>query len=539
MLNIESLTGKLNNIELSNGVVKKLDLTSSDPILVTGTSHSNLKEIYPFLTSDYVKEITKEVDGTADTKFDLSINTEGEVTMEQNVDIIISNAHGEKFLDLFNIQGGFFSINIDNDNWKFDGYALANQQQFRLKMNSGSDVINGNLQGKLAVVDIMHFNVMDNSISGDVNVDISSTYIDDYQYIEGKIDITDTVIDMPSVDWVSGVGDPGLIQFTGIKQEESMIITKFTLESDQARIKGTGNIEQSLVTSLNIEEALIANNNIQISYKDAESVTTIIMKGDKLTLSHLGENNNNFNDENFRIIANFKEVVLKNNISTFNVSADIHPQYKDSYITGEFSQSSRFTIENNQDNFILRSNDAGLFMLAIGATDDIMEGKLLIHYSHNDDLGKLILKDFFLTRAPVLTQILSLASLQGIVNTLNHDGISFDQLLAQFTYKNGVATFDESWLEGLSIGISFKGAVDIKTQKMNLSGHVVPLYYINKLIWKIPGIGKLLTGGRGRGIISVDYKLETQEDGENAVSVNMLSVLTPKLLQRVIEILNH
>lgn len=118
----------------------------------------------------------------------------------------------------------------------------------------------------------------------------------------------------------------------------------------------------------------------------------------------------------------------------------------------------------------------------------------------------LSISNFYIKDAPLLTTLLSMSSLPGIVNAIKNEGVHFYKCNAPFSYKDGTVEIEESWLEGAELGISTSGTLDIKGYKFQVEGQVIPAYSINKSLLKIPIIGKLLTGGKSRGIISIDYK---------------------------------
>ncbi|MBQ4875314.1 MAG: hypothetical protein HRK26_04310 [Rickettsiaceae bacterium H1] len=536
-LNVVVKTGKLGDINLSNGVITKQDIGSSSvPLIINGKSKSRLKVLYSFLNDGELKKKISEIDANADAQFSFAIND----SVERKIEVAISNVHSDSFLKVFNIQDGNFDLNIENDRWDLFGNGIANSRSFTLNANNDSEVIKAKLQGEFCVSDLLKMVGFDvKSVSGDVNVNIDSSYIDDYHYINCDIDISDSLIDIGSIGWRSEIGEYGSLIFNVVlKDGDSFSIPNLDLNSDKVKITARANVEKAIITDLKLSELTVGDNHIMLSYKEINGTKHIVIKGDKLALDQLSDGNFDI-DENLYVVADLGEIILNNNISVFDFHSKINPKYKDSYITGRFNDDKAFIIENNENGFLARSNDAGLLLSALGITEDVNQGILILHSPPDSIRGNLILKDFFLVKAPILTQILSLASLQGIVNTLNNDGIYFNQLQAPFTFQNNIANFDESWLEGMSLGISFEGPIDIKNRKVDLSGYVVPIYFINKLIWKTPVIGRLLTGGKGRGIISIDYRLQTQEDGENKISVNMISILTPKILQRVMEIFKY
>ena len=531
-LDIFCKSGKLDNIKLTNGVIKKDNIDSDNPIIIHGTSHSSLKNLYPLINEKNIKKEIDGVDGDADSEFFFKIGD----SIEKRINLRISNAHNKKFLKRFNLQKGVFKLDINNDNWKLYGDAFVNEKNFTLTSDNTEGIINTHFTGKIAVSNLLDLGLLNiDYVSGEANINIYSTSLDDYQYINGEVDISDTIINIESIGWYSKLGDSGSLKFNAIKNDKLITIPNLSINSDKVTIYGTGSIEEGTIKHITLNKALVNNNNIQLNYKYTNGVKKITIKGDKLVAIQL-EGKNFKIEKNLELIVSLKELRLSNDIPIFDFNLKVGTEYKNTYMSGKFDDERGFVMENNHDGLTIHSNDAGLILAAFGVTDNVKQGELLLHSQSGNNKGNLIIKDFFLIKAPVLTQILSLASLQGVVNTLNNEGIYFNQLKAPFTFKNNIATFDESWMEGISLGISFEGPVNIQSRKVNLFGYVVPLYYINKLIWKTPLIGHLLTGGKGRGVISADYKLQTQEDGENKVSVNLISILTPKILQRVLEI---
>ena len=68
---------------------------------------------------------------------------------------------------------------------------------------------------------------------------------------------------------------------------------------------------------------------------------------------------------------------------------------------------------------------------------------------------------------------------------------------------------------------------------MQLEGIVVPAYTLNRLIGKIPLLGKLLTGGEGGGLFAVDYSLSGPLDRPK-INVNPLASLAPGVLRNLL-----
>ena len=95
-----------------------------------------------------------------------------------------------------------------------------------------------------------------------------------------------------------------------------------------------------------------------------------------------------------------------------------------------------------------RTNDMGAGLRALGIIDTIEGGELVLTATSagpapNHPLnGRVEAEDYLLRDAPVMAQLLSLASLTGISNVLDGDGLRFKRLTGDFTLANDVVSTD-------------------------------------------------------------------------------------------------
>jgi hypothetical protein len=152
--------------------------------------------------------------------------------------------------------------------------------------------------------------------------------------------------------------------------------------------------------------------------------------------------------------------------------------------------------------------------------------------------GKLIITDYTLKKAPVLTKIITIASLTGILDTLNGNGIAFSRLTAPFVYDRDVILLKDAKAHGSALGITADGMIDTRASKLDLSGTLVPSYTLNSLIGNIPLIGDLLMGGKGKGIIAINYSVKGDMN-DPSITINPLSVFTPGFLRGVFDVFDE
>lgn len=174
------------------------------------------------------------------------------------------------------------------------------------------------------------------------------------------------------------------------------------------------------------------------------------------------------------------------------------------------------------------SEDAGSLLEAFDFTTSIKGGKLDLTATVPDKgpiAGHGHIDTFTVVDAPVLAQLVSVASITGIADLLNNKGVSFWYLDAPFSLEHGVATLTEFRTAGPSFGVIANGTVDTDSRDVDLKGTIIPVNVLNRLITDIPVIGPIL-GGKDGGLFAMSYTIKGTLD-EPDVSVNPLSALVP------------
>jgi uncharacterized protein YhdP len=126
--------------------------------------------------------------------------------------------------------------------------------------------------------------------------------------------------------------------------------------------------------------------------------------------------------------------------------------------------------------------------------------------------------------------LLTVASLTGIGNLLEGEGILVDQLILPFAINDQKLTITDGLLRGSQLGLTVKGAIDLEEDTLDLAGTIIPVYTLNRLIGQVPIIGQILTGSEGRGAFAATYQIKGPRSRPK-VYVNPLSILTPGLVR--------
>ena len=135
---------------------------------------------------------------------------------------------------------------------------------------------------------------------------------------------------------------------------------------------------------------------------------------------------------------------------------------------------------------------------------------------------------------PLLTKILTLASLQGIADILSGEGIRFDEFEMNFRNEKTTMKIDEIYAIGPAISILMDGYVE-KNKTISLRGTLVPATTINRSIASIPLLGDLLIGKKvGDGVFGVSFKIKGPPK-QLETTVNPVKTLTPRFITRTLE----
>ena len=146
----------------------------------------------------------------------------------------------------------------------------------------------------------------------------------------------------------------------------------------------------------------------------------------------------------------------------------------------------------------------------------------------------LIIDNFKVKEVPMFAKLLSLASLQGIADTLTGEGIRFTDFEMSFSNQKGITTIEEMYAIGPAVSILMDGYLENK-QLISLRGTLVPATTINRSIASIPLLGKILIGDKtGEGVFGVSFKIKGPPKNLKT-TVNPIKTLTPRFITRTLE----
>tara|TARA_A100001015_G_scaffold288265_1_gene358941 strand:- start:634 stop:2826 length:2193 start_codon:yes stop_codon:yes gene_type:complete len=268
---------------------------------------------------------------------------------------------------------------------------------------------------------------------------------------------------------------------------------------------------------------------------NADNLITKVLSSD--------ENKRNLFKEDFDLIVKIDHIYIDKNNYLKNLKGNLN--IKDNSVNSAelssfFSNNERFNLliksEKNEKITNFFSEKAEPLVKRYKFIKGFDKGTLEFYSKKIDNKSSSSLKifDFKLQELPALTKLLTLASLQGIADTLTGEGIRFNELEMNFTNQGSLMTIDELYAIGPAISVLMNGYIE-KDKLVSLRGTLVPATTINKTIGSIPLLGKILVGSKvGEGVFGVSFKIKGHPDNLET-KVNPIKTLTPRFITRTLE----
>ena len=326
-----------------------------------------------------------------------------------------------------------------------------------------------------------------------------------------------------------------------LKEKKNIILIKGLFLSNNYKIDDIGNINVDYIDRENLK------NKIQIIKND----NNYLVKGNSFNLnkvvdSLLSSDNNKrselFNN-NFKLNFDIKKIYLDKVNSVNNFKGNLF--LKDNKVH-ELILEANFSNQKNIKLTIKTKGSEQITTLFSGNAKPLIdrykfikgfnEGALDFYSSkkNNNTISKLKIYDFKLKELPALTNLLTLASLQGIADLLSGEGIRFNEFEMNFSNEGDLMTIDEIFAIGPAISILMDGYIE-KNKLISLRGTLVPATTINKTIGSIPILGNILVGKKtGDGVFGVSFKVKGQPNVLDT-TVNPIKTLTPRFITRTLE----
>ncbi len=152
----------------------------------------------------------------------------------------------------------------------------------------------------------------------------------------------------------------------------------------------------------------------------------------------------------------------------------------------------------------------------------------------NTSTSKLVIDNFKIVNAPGVIKLLSLADFGGLADLAEGDGLSFEKMEVNMSNSEGHLKLTELIAVGPSISVLMEGYKEA-SGLTSLKGTLVPAKNLNKLLSKIPLIGKIIIPSEvGEGLFGVSFKMKGMP-GKIKTTINPIKTITPRFITKVLE----
>ncbi|MBV8456065.1 MAG: hypothetical protein JO122_05565 [Acetobacteraceae bacterium] len=186
--------------------------------------------------------------------------------------------------------------------------------------------------------------------------------------------------------------------------------------------------------------------------------------------------------------------------------------------------------------------DAGALIRALNLGNTIEGGRLSVSAQYLDSQvdsaggrplsGRAEMDDFRVLKGAGFGKLLQALTVYGLADVMKGPGVSFSRLVAPFEWRDRVLNLSDARAFSASLGLTATGNIDFDTGAMNVNGTIVPAYFFNSLLGRVPVIGRLFRAERGGGLIAASYSVTGQLD-DPAVRVNPLTALAPGFIRGI------
>jgi len=558
---------KIKNLNAQIGYGKNPNINSDGvKILIKNGSISNLK--FSGSTIDIkFKENKKQIKSTLQTSgklnfleikkalYLLGITVENlhDINLESDLTTAIQFELGSRY-------------KIKNTNYSIKGH--VNRLQFKIgKINSIKDFLPSFNESLIIKSSKVAFSSNDNEenfkLEGDINfskgfekikVITSRNKINNKKSFKVSTSLTESSLNLEKLNYKKKIGKKAEIDFDLDVVPDKYFLLKSLLYSDDKsridlkKIKLSKNLEIIDFSDLKIKtySKNIMNNDFSIKKRNEVVVNgqlldiqpflkSLFKKADKKIFSK------KFNS-NLKI--NIKKTITGtgDNVSDLSMIASIKAgSYIKLILKGNFSKNeivemSIYQIDDNKKTVQIISDRARPFIKNFEFIEGFEGGKLeyISNIINKESSSNLLITDFKVSKVPALAQLLTLASFQGIADTLSGEGIRFESFeMKSFTVGN-LMNIEDALAIGPAVSILLDGYVD-KGNIVSLRGTLVPATKLNSIIAAIPVVGEILVGSKtGDGVVGVSFKMKGPPKNIKT-SVNPIKTLTPRFIVRAVE----
>ncbi len=498
----------------------------------------------------------------------------------QKLDATISNGSFRNLPNQINVDDAELVIDVSNDNSQITGTATVYGAPSKFSLEIDHKTRHVELIGQAppsALLTTIIAKKFDIDIAGSIGGKIE--YSGDLSMQEAKIgmtvDLSNTSINVPELGWNKSLAEDGRVTLA-ILRSKGKVASLQKINLAVGSLSGIGQIEFG--SSDKVQEAfferakwpnndvrdLIIRRNSSTSWKvegRARMLTLLpILKNegfsggepmifdfiadrfvvdDKISLSGQlsgTRRRDGFGKANFRgtLFADDEPLIAEANLEIgFGDGAE---QITGSGLIGGGEVEFFFDRKIGSDpKMVVVSNNGGRVLSGLKVTDAIRGGHLRLTNVFKDKKYKFFdtkieLAKFRIVEAPRALRAFSVLSLAGLYSLVEGDGTAFRRGEAVLETRGPTVKIVSMKASGEAVGVNMLGVYDRVTKKVDVSGNLVPVNQISKLLGKVPLLGDFIAGIDKIGVFVSQFTVTGTTD-DMRTAVNPVSSIAPGLLR--------
>lgn len=471
----------------------------------------------------------------------------------------------------FDLTEGNLALRLDNKGMELSGEArlnrIATDFHWREKFGKADFRSEYRIKAKLAEkdwADNLGLNIPDmgrDAVQGPIaaDLDIRINGMGEGR-LNAKLGLKDAVLSLPKFGWTKEAGADASAELTAaFTKDRFHNISAFTIIGDGLDVLGSAKFNAAGDASeIRIEQFQLADTDVAAVLIPVRDRWEIDVRGRALDLrGFLADDEAAVDAEPERgqalsISLSLGKAMLENGQSLANVTgAGIFDGlvWQKARFSGAMDNARKIDIQitpnDDKRHFLLTSKDAGTALKVLDFNNNVAGGTLRIDANYLGMMpdspleGVLVVDKFRILNAPVFAQLLSIASLTGILEAVGGDGLQFNQLVVPFVSGPDQIRVKDARATGITLGITATGTVDTKNETMDLEGTLIPAYLINSALGRLPIVGPLFTGGqKGGGVFAAAFRVKGNVD-KPEISTNPLTALAPGFLRNIFRVFDR
>tara|TARA_B100001057_G_scaffold477079_1_gene545868 strand:+ start:3628 stop:5796 length:2169 start_codon:yes stop_codon:yes gene_type:complete len=523
---IKNIFGNLNEIKITEGDIK-VNLESG---LKLNSSFNSKIKFNESLINKYENYFNKYIPEDTIKIFEADLNNNFYIDFDKTYKIKDYKYNIVGKLIKSNFQ---FTKTFKNFKFKELKNIYFSDMQFKANLSPSNIKLDGKGKYSLNNLDFMEVNFINIFKKDLVNLKLNFDFIDKIEFDIINYKKPKNTVSKLSLDFE--------------KKRDLSRIKEFNFNEGKNMIKIYDlNFNENKLLSFKKIEILTSNNDFSI-----QNENKITIKGKKFDATNLARffkkqsKENKFEKLNGAIEIDFAKikVPMSESLQNFKLIGQIEKgQFAKISSKGDFGGNNFLDIsmrkdKNSNKRYLEIYSDLTRPLLTEYDFFKGLSGGKLIFTSVIEDstsISNLKIENFKVINAPGVIKILSLADLGGLADLARGEGLTFDLLEINMEKNKNFLKLNEILALGPSMSVLMEGYQD-KNNLTSLRGTLVPAKTLNKMISKIPVIGKIVIPKEvGEGMFGISFKMKGPA-GKIKTTINPIRTITPRFIQKIID----